>query len=183
MKRIVLAVVLLFAVSTFAQSPKEVRDRNYQQLFAMSAGIFDKLPKVCKTETCATLAAVGAKHIADGRDKYARDILVNEERAAWHAKLESTLRASINELQAGIVRKRGAIPAAAVHQSVCLTPVQGGDACQQCYDVFEVTAEICALYTIVSPEAALICLATATLSFGGCVNHWCNPEINIDQTN
>jgi hypothetical protein len=37
----------------------------------------------------------------------------------------------------------------------------------------EQLAEICALYLGISPDAAIICMATATLKFGHCLKEYC----------
>lgn len=180
MKRASLLIALfLFTSVVQAQPSKETINQNYQKLFTIAGGFFEKLPKTCKTEACATLAANGAKVIAEGQDKHARGVLVAEDRAAWHAKLESSLHASIVELQTDILRKRGGktVPTAAFIRPPCVKSANLPDQCGLCYDVLEQVAEICALYAFVSPEAAghgaLICLGWAALNFGGCVNNYC----------
>jgi hypothetical protein len=47
------------------------------------------------------------------------------------------------------------------------------DRCDQCWAVFEQLAEICALYLGLCETCALICLSTATLQFGNCLERFC----------
>ena len=59
-------------------------------------------------------------------------------------------------------------------------PVQEVDSerCHLCWDTLEVASEICALYLGTCNTCALICLSTAALAFGNCMERWCEPQPN-----
>ncbi|MGC1559442.1 MAG: hypothetical protein WA820_06315 [Bradyrhizobium sp.] len=137
-----------------------------------------QLPRVCKTDECGSLATEGAALIADAQTKHQKGLLVDAERATFHDNLDSVLTRTIAAIRANRKTTTTAkvklpdgftCPAQPKTKSV----VFDQDRCDLCYEMFEQLAEICALYTIVSPDAALICLASATLQFGHCLKEFC----------
>jgi hypothetical protein len=169
------------------QTPPAVKSAvQYQKLFAVTSGIMVQFPKVCKTDECGSLATEGAALIADAQTKHQKGLLVDAERATFHDNLDSVLtrtiaaiRANRNATTTAKVKLPDGLTCPAVGvlvertQSKTKSVVFDQDRCDLCYEVFEQLAEICALYTIVSPDAALICLASATLQFGHCLKEFC----------
>jgi hypothetical protein len=169
---------LAYAGQTTQTLPAVKSTVQYQKLFAVTSGIMVQLPKVCKTDECGSLATEGAALIADAQTKHQKGLLVDAERATFHDNLDSVLtrtiaaiRANRNTTTTATVKLPDGLTCPA--QSKTKSVVFDQDRCELCYEVFEQLAEICALYTIVSPDAALICLASATLQFGHCLKEFC----------
>jgi hypothetical protein len=184
--KLVAAILLSFSLLTsqmaFGQTAPPTKTRAaYQKLFTLVGGIMKETPKVCKTEACVKAAEEGAALIADGQEKESKGLLVGETRTQFH-----------NDLEANLTKVRAALLATLPEQkqkevvSQCPTcktntakvkPVQGtSEECQYCFDVLEVTAEICALYLGTCNVCALICLSTATLAYGKCIRDFCPPD-------
>ena len=154
----------------------------YQKLFTVMQGIMVQLKKACKTEECASLATEGAAIVTDAQPKQQKGWLVEEDRLVFHDKLDSLLTRVRNAVLANSAAKKNPeVAKLKIPEGLaCHAPKPGTkmvvydeDRCDLCYQVFEQLAEICALYLGISPDAAVICMATATLQFGHCLKEYC----------
>jgi len=133
-----------------------------------------QLKKVCKSEECSSLADEGVALVVDAQPKQQKGWLAEEERLDFHNKLDSLLTRTIAAIQSN--RKTPDTAKLKLPDgSACRAKnvVFDEDRCDLCYQVFEQLAEICALYLGISPDAAVICMATATLHFGHCLKEYC----------
>lgn len=189
----------------FAQTPnptpKAVRAAQYQKLFLLVNGFPAQLNKNCKTPACAQSATDGLALITDAQDKLQNEQFLDNEpiRKEFHQKLEGVLTRARTALIENADTKRAAtksskklpeLPSCPVPTRAATTAKKNGRVvlanlpdpymCNECWEAFEVLAEICALYTIVSPDAALICLASATIGFARCIQDWCGDTIGTN---
>jgi hypothetical protein len=178
-------------------TPQEIRAAQYQKLFAVTNGLLTQIKKNCKTEACTQAAEDGLALITDAQEKQKNGQLseVESNRKEFHQKLDAILTKAHSALMEDAAAKRAArkgsaklnlpeLPSCPVPSTTAAKKtdgkvvgvgLRGGDPemCQACQDTFETLAEICALYAFVNPDAALICLAAATLGFARCVSDWC----------
>jgi hypothetical protein len=178
---------VFFTGQSFAQAPAEPPKKltlaeQYGKLLDITAGVMTKLREVCKTDECAALSTEGLALTTEARPKVAKDWAgYEQDMASFHARHASVMRRTIAVLQANRptttserMKFSGPLPDADVFRKARLKNAYFDEyRCGLCYDVLEQTAEICALYAFVSPEAALICLAVSGLQFGGCLNGYC----------
>jgi hypothetical protein len=180
--KLVAAILLSFSLLTsqmsFAQTaapaPKLTRTEQYQKLMTVTNRIMVQLKKTCKTEQCAALSDEGVALVADAQPKAAKGWLVEEERLDFHNKLDSLFTRVIAAIQASKKTPETSklkLPDGAACRAKNVVFDQ--DRCDQCYEVFETLAEICALYLGICETCALICLSTATLQFGHCLKEFC----------
>jgi hypothetical protein len=180
-RKLVMSILLSFSLLTFqfafaqtAPAPKVTRTEQYQKLLTVTANIMLQLKKTCKTDECAALSEEGLALVADAQPKAAKSWLVEEERLDFHTKLDSLLTRTIAAIQASkktpdtAKLKLPDCPACRAKNVV-----YDQDRCDQCYEVFEQLAEICALYLGICETCALICLSAATLQFGNCLKRFC----------
>jgi hypothetical protein len=180
--KLVAAILLSFSLLTsqmsFAQTaapaPKLTRTEQYQKLMTVTNRIMVQLKKTCKTEQCAALSDEGLALVADAQPKAAKGWLAEEERLDFHNRLDSLLTRVIAAIQASKKTpdtSKLKLPDGAACRAKNVVFDQ--DRCDQCYEVFETLAEICALYLGICETCALICLSTATLQFGHCLKEFC----------
>lgn len=195
-----LSFFLLTSQMAFAQTPnptpKQLRAAQYQKLFLLVNGFLAQVNKNCKTPACAQAAEDGLALITDAQDKLQEGQFLEDEstRKQFHQKLEGALTRARTALIEDADAKRATtkssknlpeVPSCPVptraattkNGRVVLANLPDPYMCNECWEAFEVLAEICALYTIVSPEAALICLASATIGFARCIEDWCGDTI------
>jgi hypothetical protein len=180
--KLVAAILLSFSLltsqmafgQTAAPAPKLTRTEQYQKLMTVTNRIMVQLKKTCKTEQCAALSDEGVALVADAQPKAAKGWLVEEERLDFHNKLDSLFTRVIAAIQASKKTPETSklkLPDGAACRAKNVVFDQ--DRCDQCYEVFETLAEICALYLGICETCALICLSTATLQFGHCLKEFC----------
>ena len=188
--KLVAAILLSFALFNsqlaFGQTtPAPKKPGNYQTLFALSSRIIAMTKTTCKAEECSKAADELAVVIKDGQDKHSRGILLAETRKQFHAdfrtsltKLRKAVIANMTEEDKAAMAKRPECPAC--DKAPVVRPVQEIDSerCHLCWDTLEVASEICALYLGTCNTCALICLSTAALAFGNCMERWCEPQPN-----
>jgi hypothetical protein len=188
--KLVAATLLSFCLLTsqmaFGQTPpKKQRPDSYLALFQVTDKIVALTRTTCKTEDCSKAAEELAAVIKDGQDKHARGILLAETRKQFHAdfrtsmtKLRKAVVANMTEEDKAAMAKRPECPAC--DKPPVVRPVQEIDSerCHLCWDTLEVASEICALYLGTCNTCALICLSTAALAFGNCMERWCEPQPN-----
>lgn len=182
----VLSVTL--TTMTFAapqpQAPPKLHAR-YQKLITMSAGIAIKAKALCKTEECRAQADALNKVISEGQTKLNTYDLTGEARKQFHADFETSMNALLFSLRKQQAEKP-ANPEASKYEGPindllakqkegCRAPrfknAETEQECSQlCEEVLEQLSEICALYGVISPEAAIICLGAAAIGFGSCLN-------------
>jgi hypothetical protein len=177
---ILVSFTLLTSQMAFGQTaaPKS-STAAYQKLFTLTGGLAASAKKVCKTEACAKAADELAATIANGQEKYSKGLLVGETRTQFHADLQTNLIALRAALLATLSEKerKDVVSRCPTCNAGKLKPVQGtSEECQYCFDVLEVTAEICALYLGTCNTCALICLSTAILAYGRCIREYCPPD-------
>ena len=186
--KLVAAILISFSLLTsqmaYGQTtPAPKRPGNYQTLFMLSTRIIAMTRTTCKTEDCSKAADELSAVIKDGQDKHARGILLSETRKKFHAdfktsmtKLRLALVANLSDEDKAAMAKLPECPACS--KAPPLHPVQYGTQaqCEQCYEVLHTAVEICALYTGICPTCLIICVATAALAFGGCINAFCAPD-------
>jgi hypothetical protein len=172
-------LVLLLASSGIVaqETPAEKLAVRYQKLFAATSGIMVQVKQTCKTEECQKITEEGLALIVDAQDKYKKGELVGEEREQFHKHLESVLMRSINALKAKSAKASSiSVPSCPADR---LKNVQTTD-CEFCDEVFHELVEICALYLVVNPDAALICFAAATLGYARCLHNSCSANENTN---
>jgi hypothetical protein len=150
----------------------------YQKLFTLVSGIAASTKDACKTEACAKAAEELAAVVADGKEKHAKGLLVDDARKQFHAdlnanllKLRAALIASLPEKEQNETASR----CPACKPQVQLKPVQTEE-CQICDEVLHTALEICALYLPFNQVAALICVSAAALAYGRCIEDFCQTN-------
>jgi hypothetical protein len=124
--------------------------------------------------------------VADGHDKAKKGLLVSDTRKQFHADLAASmakLRAALIDSLPEADKKAAANNMnhmsilegqVATNKTARVKPIQAGsDECALCDEVLEKTSAICMLYELWCPVCTLICLSTAAIAYGRCVEDWC----------
>jgi hypothetical protein len=178
MKLTVLLLCFCSLASTpvFAQSPPRHVGRN-SKLIAVHQAMMLQVKSFCSTEECTKLLDEGSKLISDAQTKLGQHAMTGEDAKQFHAALKANIRALqaaiMNQMPSSDVQKakdsvsRNGNPARFVHTQI------GSQQCTECDSVYKAAVAICALYTIVSPAAAALCIGAASIGYINCLDDYC----------
>jgi hypothetical protein len=174
----------LASTPVFAQSPQRHAVGRNEKLIAMHQALMLQVKSFCSTEECAKLLDEGSKLTSDAKTKLGQHAMTGEDVKQFHAALKAHIRALqlaiMNQLPSGDVQKakdsvsRNGNPARFVHAQI------GSQQCTECDSVYKASLAICALYTIVSPAAAALCIGAASIGYINCLDDYCYAPYPVD---